>query len=348
MDLEQIIKRLQTWTNSVPLIILGSGASVPFGIPSMLELGNFLKDEISFTDTEDQTQFETFKTNFDSCKDLESTLLDMQLRKSVSNEIIVKTWELINNKDLELYENLLQENDNFPLSQLITYLLSTTKQKVSIVTTNYDRLAEYATNLANAFICNGFSQNFFGHFSNTIHKNDFTKTQGFAGQVNIWKVHGSLDWFKSNDDVDFNFPLRKQIPNNYIPSIVTPGIDKYYQTHLEPFRTIFTESDNEIQKANGFFCIGYGFNDKHVQPKLITQIKNGKPIIVITKKLTAKTKEAVINNSCKNYILFEQANDNDTRIYTPDFSKGEIIEGQSYWRLEEYLKLINRKHYGNI
>ena len=340
MDLEQIIKQLQTWTNSVPLIILGSGASVPFGIPSMSELGEFLKNEISFSNAEDQKQFETFKANFDRCKDLETTLLNIQLRRNVSNEIIVKTWELINRKDLELYEILLQRNDSFPLSQLITHLFTSSKRKISIVTTNYDRLAEYATNLAKAFVCNGFSQNFFGHFSNAIHKNNFTKIDGFAGQVNIWKVHGSLDWFKSNDDVDFNFPLRKQIPNNYIPSIVTPGIDKYYQTHLEPFRTIFSESDNEIQKANGFFCIGYGFNDNHVQTKLISQIKSGKSIIVITKELTLRTREAIIGNGCRNYILLEQSNENDTKIFTSEFSNGRVIPNKSYWKLDEYLTLI--------
>lgn len=340
MDLEQIIKQLQNWTNSVPLIILGSGASIPFGIPSMLELGNYLKDKISFLDTEDQVQFETFKTQFDSNGDLEKTLLNIQLRNKVLQEIIIKTWEVINDKDIKFYEDLIQKNNDFPLSQLIKHLFTSSKRKIAIVTTNYDRIAEYAANLANAFICNGFSQGFFGHFSNTIQHNDFTKMQGFAGQVNIWKVHGSLDWFKSNEDIDFYFPLRKQIPNNYKPSIVTPGVNKYYQTQLEPFRTIFTESDSEIQNANGFFCIGYGFNDIHVQPKLITQIKNGKPIIIITKELTPKTKDSVNNSNCKNYVLMEQSNENDTKMYTPEFSNGEIISDKSYWKLDEYLKLI--------
>ena len=335
MDLEQVIKQLQTWTRSVPLIILGSGASVPFGIPSMSKLGDFLKDEISFPNADDQAQFETFKTNFDSCKDLESALSEMPLRNNVLKEIIVKTWELINSKDLEFYENFLQKNDNFPLSQLIAYLLTSSKQKVSIVTTNYDRLAEYATSLANAFICNGFAQNYFGNFSANILENDFSKTKGLAGQVNIWKVHGSLDWF-SNDNFDYHIPMRKTIPANFIPSIVTPGDAKFAMTHFEPYRTIFTKSDNEIQNANGFLCIGYGFNDIHVQPKL----RNGKPIIVITKELTPKTKRAIINNGCKNYILIEQLNENDTKIFTSEFSNGEIISDKSYWKLDEYLKLI--------
>jgi hypothetical protein len=124
------------------------------------------------------------------------------------------------------------------------------------------------------------------------------------------------------------------------PSIVTPGLSKYFETQLEPFRTILTQSDNEIENANGFLCIGYGFNDIHVQPKLITQIKNNKPIIVISKEITPKTKQAIIDNKSRAYILIEEANITDTRIYSSLFPTPEIIPNVSYWTLAEYIKLI--------
>ena len=55
------------------------------------------------------------------------------------------------------------------------------------------------------------------------------------------------------------------------------------------------------------------FNDIHVQPKLIAQIKSGKPIIVITKELTPKTKQSIIDAGCKQFILIEEANGKDTK-----------------------------------
>lgn len=132
--------------------------------------------------------------------------------------------------------------------------------------------------------------------------------------------------------------MRNNIPQYYKPLIVTPGLSKYAETHNEPYRTIFNQADIEIQNANGFLCIGYGFNDVHVQPKLIQQIKT-KPIIVITKELTSKTKEAIIDGGCKNYILIEESNTVHTKIYSS--SQGEqIIKNVSYWNLSEYLKLI--------
>ena len=339
MEKEAIFKQLQSWTNNIPLIILGSGASVPFNLPSMWVLGDYIKNSISFTDTKDQNQFTEFIIEFDKTGDLETTLTKLQLRENVLSEIVNKTWELVNKADLEAYEYFINNSNDFPLSKLLEHFLDTAGKKVSIITTNYDRLAEYASSLAKAVICTGYSQNPIGHFSNSIQSNNLASLKGYKGQVNIWKVHGSLDWFKSKEDENIQLPIRQNIPKNYSPLIVTPGLSKYSETHNEPYRTIFTQADSEIEQANGFLCIGYGFNDIHVQPKLITQIKNNKPIIVITKELTPKTKQSIIDNNCKNYMLIEEANSNDTKIYSSKFGE-VIIEGTSYWELGEYLKLI--------
>lgn len=339
MNTDALLKQIQDWTNSVPLIILGSGASVPFGLPSMWTLGDHLKKSISLGDKDDQNQFEEFKKVFDKVKDLEATLLQIQLRPKVLEAIIIETWRLINQYDLKAYDHLLGSKVEFPLSELVQHLLSASQKKVSIITTNYDRLAEYAASLSRAFICTGYALNYFGHFSKQIHQQDLTKIHGFSGQANIWKVHGSLDWFKTKDEKDIYLPLRQTIPTELIPLIVTPGSSKFEATHLEPFRTILTEADNAIESANGFLCIGYGFNDHHVQPKLITQIKSGKPIIVITKELSPKTKHSIIDNKCKHYILIEQANTKDTKVFSSNYGE-EVIPNVSYWQLGEFLKLV--------
>lgn len=339
MDLDALLKLLQSWTNRVPLIILGSGASVPFHLPSMWILGEHIKKNVALVGFDDLEQFEIFKNIFDANGDLETTLLELQLRPEVLEQIVFKTWELVNKFDIQAYELFISGTIEFPLTKLTEYLLSTAGKKLSIITTNYDRLAEYAASFAKAVICTGYAQNYIGHFSNNIHLNNLAALKGYKGQVNIWKVHGSLDWFKTKDEEDIQLPLRHTIPNGFIPLIVTPGLSKYSETHNEPYRTIFTQADNEIENANGFLCIGYGFNDIHVQPKLITQIKNHKPIIVIAKELTLKTKQSIIDNNCKHYILMEEANGKDTRVYSSTLGEC-IIPDVNYWELSEYLKLI--------
>lgn len=338
MDFDALLKQLQDWTNKIPLVILGSGASVPFGLPSMWVLGEHLKNTLSFVDGADKEQFEVFKTSLDESNDLEKALLGIQLNDNVLKAVIKATWELIAEADLKAYEQFVLKGKEVPLVNLMKYLLSTTNRKLSVVTTNYDRIAEYSASTTEAFICTGYAQNYIGHFSDNIHTNTLVNRKGYNGQVNIWKVHGSLDWFEAPTKEHIHLPLRKDIPQNYKPLIVTPGLSKYFETHNEPYRTIFAQADNEIQNANGFLCIGYGFNDVHVQPKLIQQIKT-KPIIVITKELTPKTKEAIIDGGCKNYVLIEEHNSTDTKIYSS--SQGEhTIKDVSYWNLAEYLKLI--------
>ncbi|MBL7681716.1 MAG: SIR2 family protein [Flavipsychrobacter sp.] len=339
MDKDALLKLIQDWTNNVPLLIIGSGASVPYKLPTMWELGNHLKKSISFTTPDDTAQFDSFKALFDKHNDLETALNELQLRPNVLGEIVAKTWEVINQSDIAAYDQFVSGVE-FPLANLIKYLMNTAIKKVSIITTNYDRLAEYAASFAGAFVCTGYSQNYIGHFSNQIHTNNIASLKGYAGQANIWKVHGSLDWFKTQEENDIHLPLRQNIPANHKPSIVTPGLSKYFETHIEPYRTIFSQADNEIDTANGYLCIGYGFNDIHVQPKLITQIKSQKPIIVITKKLTDKTKQAIIGNSCKNYVLLEEDSDpKNTKVYTSAMGEG-VLTGTSSWQLSEYLKLL--------
>ena len=338
MDFDALLKQLQDWTNKIPLVILGSGASVPFGLPSMWTLGKHLKNTLVFEDDADKEQFEAFKKSLDKSNDLEKALLGIQLNENVLKAVIKATWELIAEADLKAYEQFVLKGKEVPLVNLMQYLLSTTNRKLSIVTTNYDRIAEYSASTAEAFICTGYAQNYIGHFSDNIHTNALANIKGYSGQVNIWKVHGSLDWFEASTKEHIHLPLRKDIPQDYKPLIVTPGLSKYFETHNEPYRTIFAQADNEIQNANGFLCIGYGFNDIHVQPKIIQQIKT-KPIIVITKELTPKTKETIIDGGCKNYILIEEHNSTNTKIYTSN--QGEhIIKDVSYWNLAEYLKLI--------
>ena len=339
MDIDALLKQLQFWTNNVPLLILGSGASVPFRLPSMWTLGDYIKTNITFVDQDDQEQFEKFKTLFDTNGDLEATLSEFQLRSNVLEQIVLKTWTLVNKSDIEAYEKLISNTLDFPLAKLTEYLLSTAEKKLSIITTNYDRLAEYAASFAKALICTGYAQNYVGHFSDSIHTNNFTTVKGYNGQVNIWKVHGSLDWFRNKEDEYIQLPLRHTIPDNFIPLVVTPGLSKYYETHNNPYRTIFAQADNEIKSANGFLCIGYGFNDIHVQPELINQIKKGKPIIVIAKELTQKTKQSIIDNNCKQYILLEETNGTDTKVYSSTMGE-HVIPNVSYWALAEYLKII--------
>ncbi len=326
-----IAKLIQKYLEKQPAIILGTGATIPNGLPSMPQLAEHLKKSIQ----DDSEDWKYFLTDLDKTNDLEKSLQNVQLQKELVNKIINNTWELVNGKDLIFYKSLLCKNDNFPLKKLFTKLLQAHPKHLKVVTTNYDRVAEYAADLSDANIHTGFSGRYIQYFTQ-----NYLQNYPNQNSVDIWKVHGSLDWFNKKNNLSFASPLAKEIPENSLPLIVTPGTVKYQQTHNEPYRTVMNKADEALVQASCFLCIGYGFNDEHVQPKLIQQVQQkGKPIVTITKNLSENGKRLLLENRVKS-IVIEEENNNKTQFQY--FEDGNIIkkvlEG-NYWQLDSFLSL---------
>jgi len=337
---EILLKKIQDWVNGVPLIVLGSGASIPFDLPSMWSLGQHLKKSISFTDDARTSQFNDFKAKLDENGDLEQALQEANLEQSITQEIVFKTWQFILESDEDAYRKLVEDKRDFPLMKLFWHLTDTSDEHVSVVTTNYDRLAEYAASISGSFAFTGFQPGYIGRFLSEKDNLKLRKQKAFRGQVDIMKVHGSLDWFKDENNDIKSLPNISYLPKGYMPAIITPGVSKYEEAHLEPYRTIIQKADEAISNASSFLCIGYGFNDKHIQPKLISALRKGVPIIVLTKKLTEKTWQNILGNNCENYVLIEKGErDNTTKLWTHG-ADPFIVEKSSYWELGKFISLI--------
>jgi len=324
-------KLIQKYLEKQPVIILGTGATIPYGLPSMPELANHLKTSI----TDGSNEWKAFLAALDKTGDLEKALQDTQLDKSLTEKIISSTWNCVNQKDLVFYKKLVNEpRMYFPLKDLFSKLLQSHPKHVKVLTTNYDRIAEYAADLAEANIYTGFSGRYLLSFTQ-----DYLQSYPNQDRVDIWKVHGSLDWFNRQNLLSFSSPLATEIPQNTIPLVVTPGIVKYQQTHLEPYRTVMNEADNALMQASCFLCIGYGFNDEHVQPKLLGQVQKGRPIVTIVKKLTDAGKKLLLMNPAKSIVLEEAENNKTSFHYFEDnVYKKEILDG-NFWQLGDFLNL---------
>jgi hypothetical protein len=328
---DKFAKLIQKYLEKQPVIILGTGATIPYGIPSMPELANHLKVSID----DNSTEWNSFLTALHTTGDLEKALQSTQISPALTNKIIIGTWEFVNQKDLEYYNNLIDEKEkSFPLKDLFLKLLQSHPKHVKVITTNYDRVAEYAADLAEANIYTGFSGRYLLNFTQ-----NYFQSLPNQNRVDIWKVHGSLDWFNRKNNLSFSSPLAKEIPENTMPLIVTPGIVKYQQTHLEPYRTVMNEADKALMQASCFLCIGYGFNDEHVQPKLLGQVQKGRPIVTIVKKLTETGKMLLLNNPAKSIVL-EEAESNKTSLhyFEDNKYKTEIMNG-NFWQLGKFLNL---------
>ncbi len=329
-------KQAQDYYGKAPVIILGSGASAAHGMSGMWTLANHLvahTDISGLSDAEVEAWGEFCQVLNDDV-DLETALHQVAVSDELTSRIIKATWMLINSEDSEIFKNSLQNSAMFPLSRLLEHMFKTSLKIINIVTTNYDRLAEYACDQARIHHYTGFTHGFFRQLATPT---EITS----ARRVNVWKVHGSLDWFQSPLEDTVALSSIQGMPENFEPQIVTPGTQKYHKTHLEPFRSIINNADAAINEAGSYLCIGYGFNDEHIQPKLMAKCqRQSTPVTVITYGLSESAKRLILGGKAKNYLAIERGATDDQSIIYSSQHKSPLTVEKNIWSLEGYLSLI--------
>ena len=323
-----------------PLIILGSGASAGYGVPGMWLLGQHLSSLTlpASTPVPEQEAWKKFLDEL-SKTNLEQALTDVALSPALTKLIIESTWEFLNPEDLRIFSNICSDRKYLALSKLYQYLFSSTSREVQVVTPNYDRLAEYAANAAGFSVYTGFNYGHLAHRASSpppkIHEG---KIQ--ARTVNVWKVHGCFGWFADTDGVVTGLPPMERIPVAMEPVIITPGIEKYRRTHDEPFRTIMHCADKCMQNASAYFCVGFGFNDQHLQTLLIERCQSEDvPLVLITQEISKAAKSLFDNKKVKRYLALEK-DGTGTKMYSTEYPAGIHIPGSSIWKLDDFLSVV--------
>lgn len=329
-------KQAQDYYGKAPVIILGSGASAAHGMSGMSALATYL---VNNTDISGLSAGET-ETWVKFCQllkdkvDLESALHQVTASEELTSRIVMATWTMINSEDNDVFLKSLQDNTIFPLSRLLEHMFKSNLKIINIVTTNYDRLAEYACDQGRIHYYTGFTHGFFRQLAPPT---EITSVR----RANIWKVHGSLDWFQSPLEDTVAISNIKNIPDNYQSQIVTPGTQKYHKTHLEPFRSIINNADQAINEAGSYLCIGYGFNDEHIQPKLMMKcLRQKTPITIITYALSDSAKKLILEGKAQNYLAIERGETDDQSIVYSSLDKIPLTVERNIWSLEGYLSLI--------
>jgi hypothetical protein len=272
-------------------------------------------------------------------KDLETALTETPLTAPMTRHVVATTWDFLNPYDLAVFDQLVSNRRHLPLTRLFEHLFRSTANEVQVVTPNYDRLAEYAAEAGGFTAYTGFT---FGALAsrsgNPAPKVMYGKSQGRT--VSVWKVHGSFGWFADVDGVVVGLPPMRSRPPAMESIIITPGIEKYRRTHDEPFRSTMAQADDAMRSANAYFCVGYGFNDQHLQSLLVERCQTkGVPLVLITKSISDKAHEFFQSGKCPRYMALEQA-EGATRIFCNEAPGGTEIADSAYWQLAEFLKLF--------
>ncbi len=301
----ELFKRIQEYLKPKPLIVWGSGATIPFRMPSMDDL--------------------KIKLNIQKDGNLEEIL--SKASKKDREQYEKEIFNIINKNDddfrVDLHENILSiEHINI----LIRYFYNAHPELINIITTNYDCILEYILSYYKLPFSDGFLGKEFSQFDESNFK--------AKKHINLFKVHGSLRWCQGryshhNSDMDAIFPSKK----------------KYKQASQEPFRTIIAQADNAINAAACFLCIGFGFNDEHITPKIEGALQKNKPIVIVTKKATESIEKKL--TSASKYVLIEESDQGGTNFRYKDVNleKNVQLDG-NYWELEQFNKIIKGEKNG--
>jgi|TARA_B110000908_G_C10148636_1_gene400269 hypothetical protein len=313
---EKIFKIVQVFLKNPPLIVWGSGATISFGLPSMLSLNEALKKEI---------------TDFDiSNNNLEDELGKEKYQEKLPQ--IKKTiWNEVSNADILVLKKIIanKTNDFNGIKLLIEKCIEAHPKVLNIVTTNYDRVLEHLL----AYQCIDFTDGFEGKTLSIFNETNFKD----ANIVNLVKVHGSLNWFNVNGEIRY---LSSETATE-MPQIVVPSKNKFEETYNLPYRELIQKSDILINNALSFLVVGFGFNDKHLTPRIEANIKKGIPLVLITKEISTNTFKEL--QSAEKYILFEEAEVGKTKvIYKENKSSKQIIEiiDGDFWQLNEFMEIL--------
>ena len=229
----KLFKLVQDYLKSPPLIIWGSGATIPFGMPSMENLKEQLKIQEE--------------------GNLEEILSKMTDKKRKKYEL--KIFEIINRADTKFSKDFSDEKIvSKHLNYLIKHFYEAHPLFLNIITTNYDCILEYVLSFYDFSFSDGFTGREFSKFTERRFKE--------KEHVNLYKVHGSLRWFSER----YSY-------NNSFMDAIFPSKNKYQEASKEPFRTLIQRSDNAITDASCFLSIGFGFNDEHLTPKIEGPVK---------------------------------------------------------------------------
>lgn len=312
---EKVFSIIQGYLKNPPVIIWGSGATVPFGLPSMWTLNEIIKAQIpEFDQTCDNLEIELGKDKY------------LELMPQIRNII----WDAISYVDKTVLEKLLNSSkDEFDgIKKLVEKINDVHPKVTNIITTNYDRIIENVL----SFYGIPFTDGFLGKDLSMFDESLFS----VKNIVNIIKVHGSLNWFELDGDIRY---IQNNVKNS-VAQIICPGKNKYQEAYKSPYRELIQKSDLYINSANSFLVVGFGFNDEHLTPRIKTKIRKGVPIIVITKMISETCLQEI--EGAEKYVLIEENDENSTRITVKErnIEKQIIILEGNYWSLNNFIEII--------
>lgn len=255
------------------LILVGSGASIAVGGPSMGDLWNDAKNEnlsaacdITGHPITDE-DIEKLLSRCHRARDI--VLIKEQVAtlntfcESVESNICnrCRSIEAWGPSDVSVKEKLE------PFTQLLSRVVPRRNDlpRTKIFTTNYDLCIEFAAKQNRMPVLDGFDLIHPQTFDGRWFDYDFVRREveqsapTFLDSVfHLYKLHGSVDWERTSDGI------RRNVSTKH-PYLIYPRDEKYALSFEQPFSEMMARFQMALRVPDtALLILGFGFNDRHL------------------------------------------------------------------------------------
>jgi hypothetical protein len=335
-------KELQTIFSDGLVTVIGSGLSCAEGLPGMGALATELISKVpSAIPDADKATWAAIESCLAS-DGLEGALLKHPPTDGIESAIIQFTSALVLAKEQEAITACVTGARKLKIASLLPHISAATPKIARIITTNYDRLIEFATESEGWGVDSMMVGRYWGKHDPDLsdklmvkgvsNGNKGTVRLLYRNHVKLFKPHGSLDWFMAGDT-----PMTSSMAFSSDPLIITPGVGKYKKGYGQPFDVHRERGNAAIDNASSILCIGYGFNDDHLQTHLSPKLKGGARALLLTHSLSPNARTVVAQSpNCTALVNSADAKNPGTIVVRG--TTETLIPSVEWWDVENFVK----------
>lgn len=336
-------RKLQSCFGEKTVLIVGSGLSCAEGIPGMPGLSQFLCANVPdlLSKSNDLNTWQDIAVKLQAGQDLESVLLSRQISTALEDTIIKLTSELILKHELLVLEQCVTNQRKLKVEKLLPYLSVANPKVVDIITTNYDRLIEFAgerlgfgvdTMMVGKFLGKHNPKESLFSLCSGIAERNRRATLVYKDRIHLYKPHGSLDWYSTSNGI-LSSALNFDCPR----MIITPGTQKYLKGYESPFDGHRDQGNRKIDEATSIIFVGYGFNDTHLQTHISDKLQKGTKGIILTRTLSENAQNIIKKSPQLIALSYSESQGIPGTLVTTNNSS-DVISGTQWWDLEQFVE----------
>jgi len=230
--------------------------------------------------------------------------------------------------------------------------------RLSVVTSNYDMLIEYACSALGVRWTTGFARGLVRSWDWEAAQDRLLGSQvGRIGQrpkqyylplprVELFKVHGSINRFtQGGSQIECDLWV-ESAPVGIDRDVAVPGTLKYEQAAQNTDTRSF--ADRAQREAQAFLMAGYGFEDPHLHDSILARVRGEKcPLVVLTLHLEPATIAELRRDNAPVWILVTPPltssghDKSKTKVFVPG-RIDPIVLDEPLWDCDSFAKQILR------